>query len=202
MRRLVSGGIGLAVFVALALSPGALGLTVMRMGLGELCTNGFRIFRGTVLASTEGSAQIAGASVPVVTYRLRVDESFKGAIHTTVKGERIVELRTIGKPKAVQAGRVHHAPLPFTLPQLEIGASYVLFTTRPGESGLATTVGLGQGCFKIAGVADKETAANELDNAGLFAGTGFERSVAPGPVAYDVLARSIRETLASQASAP
>ncbi len=201
MRRLVSVGLGLAILLGLLLTPGALGLTVLRMGLGELCSNGHRIFRGTVLSSAEGTIQLGGALVPVTTYRIRVDESFKG-VAVSPKGERVVELRTLGKSAPVEANGLRRAQLPFEVPQLELGATYVLFTTRPAGLGLATTVGLGQGCFRVAGAEGKETATNELENAGLLVGTSLERAVAPGPLPYDVLARAIRDTLAAQASGP
>jgi len=201
MHRIDARTRAAVVLAALVLAPAASGLTVLRMGLGELCKNGHRIVRGTVLSSVEGTVQLGGARIPVTTYRMRVDETFKGTIHST-KGDPVLELRTLGKAAPVEVGGLVRAPLLTELPQLEIGATYLLFTTRPARVGLATTVGLGQGCFRIQGQAEKETAANELDNAGLFAGTRLEGVVAPGPVPYGVLAQAIRDTLADQGASP
>jgi hypothetical protein len=72
------------------------------------------------------------------------------------------------------------------LPELGVGEDYVLFTTKPSAVGLSTTVGLGQGAFKLFVSEDgEELAANELNNAGLF----------NGPVTYTQLASAIRAEL-------
>jgi len=201
MLRIGPRALALLVLAALLLAPGASGLTVQRMDLGELCRNGHRIVRGTVLSSVEGAIRLGGARIPVTTYRIRIDETFKGS-PGSAKGEPVFELRTLGKAMPVEVGGLVRAPILADLPQLEIGASYLLFTTRPERVGLATTVGLGQGCFRVQGQAEKETAANELDNADLFRGTRLEGVVAPGPVPYRVLARAIRDTLADQGASP
>jgi hypothetical protein len=189
------------VLVAIGLLPHAWGLTVQRMALGDLCRNGHLIVRGTVLSSVDGTAELGGTLVPVTTYRIAVAETFKGDVPLRKDGA-VVELTTLGKPGRVEADGLVRAPLPFEVPALEVGATYVLFTTRPSRSGLSTTVGLAQGCFRVVPQAGKETVANGLDNAGLFFGTPLESTRVQGPVPYDVLARAIRETLVAQGAGP
>ena len=201
MRRIVAGGLGVLVVLGLALAPHATGLTVQRMALGDLCRNGDRIFRGTVIASVDGTTELGGTLVPITTYRIAVAESFKGPSPPTKDGP-IVEWTTLGKPARVEANGLVRAPLPIEVPALEVGATYLLFTTRPGRSGLSTTVGLAQGCFRVEGQGEKETVANGLDNAGLFLGTRLERARRSGPVSYEDLARAIRDTLVEQGAAP
>ena len=65
----------------------------------------------------------------------------------------------------------------------------MVFTTPPSSVGLSTTVGLGQGAFKIYRSADRqEMAVNEINNAGL-------SSTIDGPVTYTTLADAIRQQL-------
>ena len=42
------------------------------------------------------------------------------------------------------------------MPQLAVGRTYLVFTTQPSEIGLSTTVGLGQGAFRINQVGKQE----------------------------------------------
>ena len=51
---------------------------------------------------------------------------------------------------------------------LTVGQTYLVFTTQPSGVGLSTTVGLGQGCFRLYGKGDSQMAVNEVNNAGLF----------------------------------
>jgi hypothetical protein len=74
------------------------------------------------------------------------------------------------------------------VPRLKMGSDYLLFTTRPSEIGLSTTVGLGQGAFSVYSEDKQDWAVNEFDNMGL----GIDGS---GPAPYSELAAKIQARL-------
>lgn len=158
---------------------------VLKMDLGDLTQRAERIFRGTVLSVEPGTVTAGGAELPTVTYRLQVDEAFKGDFSDT-KG--IAEITMVGtlKDQAQSGSVVRFSRLP-ELPALVRGGEYVVFTTAPSPVGLSTTVGLGQGAFKIYFSADRqEMAANQLDNVGLSESIN-------APVPYATLAAAIEQ---------
>lgn len=137
--------------------------------------------------------QAGGGELPTVTYRIAVDEMFKGKA-TTVKGdEAVVEIRMVGSlevDKVDENGNIHFSPFS-AVPQLSLGSDYVLFTTPESSIGLSMTVGLGQGAFSVYavdGADDEFMAVNEFNNAGL----GLNGD---GPVEYDKLGAQIRALL-------
>ena len=80
-------------------------------------------------------------------------------------------------------------------------------TTRPSGIGLSTTVGLGQGCFRISQVGKDEQAVNDANNNGLFrdmappaappgAPALTQRARRRGPLSYADLAARIRGLVA------
>ncbi len=178
--------------------------TVMQLNLAEMVQRADRIYRGTVVSASAGTIAAGGGQLPVVTYRLQVEEVFRGDF-TTVKGVRLAEIRTLGKIAVVQRGNLRSAsPLP-RMPEMVVGQTYLVFTTQPSTIGLSTTVGLGQGCFRIARTGKDETALNEVNNGGLFrdmavpsvaARTTAQRTAAQrtaaGPLTYAELASQIQ----------
>ena len=187
MQRAVSWRATLIALLLAAAALPAAATTVLHMGLSDLAQRADLIFRGTVLSVEPGTVQAGGAELPAVTYRLRVDEAFKGDFSAT-KG--VAEITMVGTLKQqVQTGTlVHFRRLP-ELPDLVRGGEYVVFTTPASSVGLSITVGLGQGAFKIYHSADRqEMAVNEIDNAGL-------SPTIDGPVTYTALADAIRQQL-------
>jgi hypothetical protein len=173
-----------ATMLAACLIQPAHATTVLRMTLDDLTSRADRVFRGNVLSAEPGTIEVGGGTLPTVTYRLLVDERFKGE-YPPDDEKVVVTVTMLGSLKqggeAVN-GQQHFNALP-DLPDLTVGEDYVLFTTKPSAVGLSTTVGLGQGAFKIfPALNGGEMAANELNNAGLF----------NGPVNYATLARAIR----------
>ncbi len=132
-----------AVLCLLA-SAGSQASTVLQLNLGQLVARAEHIYRGTVLSVSERTVAVGGGQLPVVVYRLRVDESFRGEF-TEVKGLRIAEIQTLGKAPMVRRGSVRSAIVLPRMPELEVGRSYLVMMTRPSSIGLSTTVGLGQG---------------------------------------------------------
>jgi len=180
-----------ASFLILAAQVNA--TSMLHMDLADLTTRADKIFRGTVIDIEEGTVQAGGGELPAVTYRLRVEELFKG-VATEVKGdEALMEIRMVGslvhsKPDA--SGVVKLSGFR-DVPKLKMGSDYVLFTTAESSIGLSVTVGLGQGAFSVYtvdGARDQFMAVNEFNNAGL----GLNGA---GPVEYDKLSAQIHALL-------
>ena len=141
--------------------------TVSQFNLAEMSRRAQKIYVGTVRSATAGTLAVGGGQLAVVTYQLTVDEDLLGET-AMVKGERVAEIRMLSKQKSVQAGGMRFvSPLP-DMPVLRVGQTYLVFTTQPSGVGLSTTVGLGQGCFRLYGKGDSQMAVNEVNNAGLF----------------------------------
>jgi hypothetical protein len=181
-----------AAVLALGAVP-ARATTVRQMNLAEMCTRADKAFRGTVVHAQPREIEVRGGRLPVVTYRIRVEEAFKGRF-TAAGGRRFVELTLLGD---VKARRGLHVSVP-GLPRLDVGQAYVLLTTRPGRLGLSTTVGLGQGAFRIERGARGETALNGVGNRDLLRGMA-RGADAPPPTAYQDLAARIRALVGAEA---
>jgi hypothetical protein len=188
-----------AMFAAIAAPASA--AMILKMNLAELTDRADAIFRGEVLSAEPGKIAIGGGTLPTVTYRLRVDEAFKGSFEAKENASPEVEITMLGtlKTTAHSGGQTHLASALPEVPKLRVGESYVLFTTAPGASGLRSPVGMGQGSFRIyAGANKTELAVNELNNLGLFDGAGPAQRAAQrseGPVTYTRLAVAIHAEL-------
>lgn len=191
----------MVVAAALAVCSPLAATQVMQLNLEQMVDRSDRIFRGTVLDAREGTMAVGGGELPVVTYRIRVDEAIKGTFEE-VKGVQIAEVRMLGtlKKTAGGSGPVRSVSSVPDLPRLAVGQDYLLLTTPRSSIGLSTTVGLGQGLFRVDGKPGQETAVNLNQNLGLFRGMGGGPSVttglpaAPeGPLPYRNLATLIRD---------
>lgn len=173
--------------------------SVIQLNLRELCQRADKIFRGTVIAAIPGKVRVVGGELPIVTYRIRVDESFKGDFQV-VKGMRFVEVRMLAMDQAGARSSSRMAGLVSEIPRLEAGGRYLLLTTRPSAVGLSAPVGLGQGAFRIRGGAGGEEAINAHDNRMLFRNMGAEERQAAGPQKYGRLAERIRRLVREERS--
>jgi len=203
MRRSRFGPCALLMASVVLFSPSLLMAdTVKQLNLAEMVQRADKIYRGTVLSAKEGTVQAGGGQLPIITYRLQVEEVFRGDI-PTVKGVRIAEIRMLGKMKTVRQGNLQLSSVLPKMPRLSIGQTYLVFATRPSGIGLSTTVGLGQGNFQILQRGKEETALNEVNNKGLFRGMNTagrsssltSSSSSSGPISYSELARQIRAQL-------
>jgi hypothetical protein len=141
--------------------------TVRQFNLAELTSRAQKIYVGTVRSATEGTTVVGGGQVAVVTYQLAVEEDLRGET-AMVKGVRVAEIRMLGKQPPVRRGSLRRvSPIP-EMPVLAVNQTYLVFTTAPSSAGLSTTVGLGQGSFKVYGKGADQMAVNEINNAGLF----------------------------------
>lgn len=168
MRRSRLCALLLAAAALAAVSPPLFATNVLQMNLQEMVDRSERIFRGTVLDAREGTVTAGGGELPIVTYRIRVDEALKGTFEE-VKGMQIAEVKMLGKLKPSSSTSAVKAVSAIPdLPRLEVGKEYLLLTTPRSAIGLSTTVGLGQGLFTISGKEGQEVAVNANHNYGLF----------------------------------
>ena len=164
--------------------------SMLKMDLGDLTTRAGKIFRGTVIDIELGTIEAGGGQLPAVTYRFRVEELYKGEATEVKDDQAIVEIRMVGDLKnktAAEQGRVKFS-LFRDVPRFDVGSDYLLFATPESAIGLSTTVGLGQGAFKVFPLDGVYQAVNEFNNAGL----GLN---GPGPVEYEALSARIRALL-------
>ena len=164
-------------------------LAVRQMNLQQMCGAAGRIFRGIVLGVKDGAVTVGGAQLSTVVYRLRVNESFKGSFDM-FKGEPIATIQMIRSSKTAQIGPVRRLSAFDDLPHFEQGHDYLILATAPSAAGLSTTVGLGQGAFKLGGKVGQEIAVNGNNNIGLY--SGMSVAAVRGPVAYSTLRSQIR----------
>ena len=183
--------ISLAIIaLALLCLPALEAQIVQKMSLTEMVQSADRIFRGQLLGVSSGTVAIGGGELPTMTYRLRVDESFKGEYATTKGDETYAEVKVVGsiKPRGKRVGDMEHLSSIIPAPRLTVGEDYVLLVTAPSAAGLSTTVGLGQGNFHLKGEGDNAIAVNELGNRGLSANIN-------SAVSYAELAAELRATV-------
>ena len=142
---------------------------VLQMNLSQLTNNAEKIFRGTVLDMRTGTVDVGGGTLPTVTYVVQVTDGLKGTFKT-VKSMQVAEITMVGTIKQEQkrsGNFLHNSILP-KMPRLQVGAEYLLFCTQASSAGLCTTVGLGQGSFRIVNKNKSVTPVNEVNNIGLF----------------------------------
>ena len=142
-----------------------------------------------MLGVKDGAVTVGGAQIATVVYHLRVDEAFKGSFGT-IKDEPIATIQIIRPSKAPQVGPMRRFSTFDDLPRFEQGHDYLILATAPSVAGLSTTVGLGQGAFKVGGKVGQEIAVNGNNNIGLY--TGMNVAPVRGPVAYSTLRSQIR----------
>lgn len=164
---------------------------VRYMNLRDLVARADRIVRGTVLASEEGTVEAGGGAIPIVSYRIRIEEAFKGS----AGAGQTIDVRLLGRFKQLPSGSLRRGPVFGDLPQFKVGGDYLFVLTRPSAIGLSTTVGLGQGLFQLRGRRGSELAVNDANNLGLFSGVAAGPQPS-GPVAYAELVKHIRSLIA------
>ena len=159
---------------------------LMHFDLAALTDRADRIFRGTVVDVEQSSIEAGGGELPMVIYRLKVEESLKGDADVVKGDEAFVEIRMVGsiKDEAPQAGVVRFDMFR-DVPRLAMGSDYLSSHTAPSSIGLSTTVGLGQGAFSVYSQDKQDWAVNQFENSGLGVGGG-------GALAYGDLVAAIK----------
>ena len=168
---------------ASAQQPASHTASLQHLKLDQMVDRAGRIFRGRVLDLQPGTIEVGGGKLATVTYRMLVEEAFKGDFPAGENGKVVTEVTMLGSVKAsAEKGTTRKLSSLPTPPSLVVGSDYLLILTAESEAGLSAPVGLGQGAFTIFEQDKQAWAKNEFDNAGLFA----------GPVRYEVLASEIR----------
>jgi len=109
--------------------------------LAEMTKSAARVFRGHCTAVKTGVATIAGARLPVTTYRFRVREHLKGRRRATVT------FRQVGRPDGGPRDLGRLAGLPV----YAAGSEYVLFLLPVSTAGMTSPAGAGDGAFVVSG---------------------------------------------------
>lgn len=175
------------VLIGWSFSPAVNAAMVAQMNLEQMVTQSERIFLGTVIDVSEIRVSAGGGELPAVTYKIRVNDDFKGEFEV-VKGVKIAEVTMLGSLKNLADG--HHPIAGF--PMLRVGEEYLLIVAEPGPSGLTSTMGLGQGCFSFLGKGTDKLAINGANNVGLF--RGMPQAMPDGkPVPYTDLSSMIND---------
>ena len=183
-------GVALAAAACLLAALPARAALLKPMNLEELTQKADRIFTGTIVAVEKGRVAVGGGTLPTVTYRIAVDHALAGVPE---KGtSQVIEVRMIGDLEEVRRDDRLRLPRTPPRPQIEVGQRYLLFLTAPGRAGLSTTVGIGQGSFRLRGEAGEEDAINQFDNVGLFRGMTDAGEPGRGPVKYGRIAERVR----------
>jgi len=168
MQRLQRRVLAAAALCALLAVSQAGATTLLKMDLGELVQRSDKIFRGTVIDVEQSSVTAGGGELPMVVYRLRVEEMLKGEADVVKGDEAYVEIRMVGSIKdETSQGDLQRFSMFRDVPRLTMGSDYLLLTTPESSIGLSTTVGLGQGAFSVFSRDKTDYAVNRFDNAGL-----------------------------------
>jgi hypothetical protein len=109
--------------------------------LDELTASANRIFRGRCIGVEVGTADLAGARIPMTEYTFRVSDHLKGS-----RGDTIT-FRQVGTPKRGPRDLGRLGGIPIYSP----GTEYVLFLLPDSSAGLTSPAGAGQGAFVISG---------------------------------------------------
>ena len=126
--------------------------------LVDLLSQSELILHGTVKSVTDG---IDDRGIPYTEVTLHVSEALRGQ----VSGDYTFRQFGLLKPRVMSNGRVNLMVTPAGWATYSKGEETILFLHKQAAwTGLQTTVGLGQGKFKIA----MATATNQGNNAGLF----------------------------------
>ena len=188
MRLSSSRILGVLALCALVPLTQAGATMLMHFDLAALTDRADRIFRGTVIDVEQSSIEAGGGELPMVIYRLRVEESLKGDADVVKGDEAYVEIHMVGNIKdEAQQGDLVRFDMFRDVPRLIIEQDDAEFTTQPSAIGLSTTVGLGQGAFAVYSQDKQDWAVNQFDNAGL--GVGGEGAVPYAGLVAEIKAR-------------
>lgn len=159
--------VGLLLALCLA-TPIASATTFNReVNLVDLVSQSELILRGTVKNVTDG---VDERGVPYTEVTLTVSEAIRGNVGTEYTFRQFGLL----KPRSMGNGTMNLMVTPAGWASYTKGEEAILFLHQHAKwTGLQTTVGLGQGKFKV----QMGTAVNQMDNAGLFKNVRVDKSL-------------------------
>jgi len=156
-----------AIFILTAVSITTATTSTRQLNLVDLVGPSQLILHGTVKSVTDG---IDSRGIPYTEVTIRVAEALRGDI----KGEYTFRQFGLLKPRAMGNGTVNLMVTPAGWATYTKGEETILFLyKRAAWTGLQTTVGLGQGKFKV----QMAGAMNQMSNAGLFQNVAIDSSL-------------------------
>jgi len=156
-----------AIFILTAVSITTATTSTRQLNLVDLVGQSQLILHGTVKSVTDG---IDSRGIPYTEVTIRVAEALRGDI----KGEYTFRQFGLLKPRAMGNGTVNLMVTPAGWATYTKGEETILFLyKRAAWTGLQTTVGLGQGKFKV----QMAGAMNQMSNAGLFQNVAIDSSL-------------------------
>jgi len=156
-----------AIFILAAVSITTATTSTRQLNLVDLVGQSQLILHGTVKSVTDG---IDSRGIPYTEVTIRVAEALRGDI----KGEYTFRQFGLLKPRAMGNGTVNLMVTPAGWATYTKGEETILFLyKRAAWTGLQTTVGLGQGKFKV----QMAGAMNQMSNAGLFQNVAIDSSL-------------------------
>lgn len=165
------------------------------MNLDQLLDHVGTVVYGTVIDIEQSNREIAGGTLPVLTYRLRVEDMLLGPQVDHLEFSVLGDLK--GQPTADSSVR-RFSVLP-ELPRLQVGQEYVLLLTAESAAGLCAPVGLQQGAFRVVETKEGDIVLNSIHNLGLFRGmTPSIAADSQGVPYYYAFADYVRNYLASR----
>jgi hypothetical protein len=168
MSRRILSRIQTALILLPILCTGAFATTLTReINLVDLVGQSQLILHGTVKSVTDG---IDERGIPYTQITIRVLEALRG----DVKGEYTFRQFGLLKPRRMANGTTNLMVTPAGWATYSPGEETILFLyKRAAWTGLQTTVGLGQGKFKV----QMAGAMNQTANAGLFQHIAIDQSL-------------------------
>ncbi len=162
--RLFAGALLIALFAATAASA----TTVRReVNVVDLVAKSELILRGTVTNVTDG---IDSRGIPYTEVTLHVADAIRGQ----VSGDYTFRQFGLLKPRDMGNGMTNLMVTPAGWATYTRGEDTILFLNKKAAwTGLQTTVGLGQGKFKVS----MAGATNQFNNAGLFTNVAVDPSL-------------------------
>lgn len=156
-----------AIFILAAVSITTATTSTRQLNLVDLVGQSQLILHGTVKSVTDG---IDSRGIPYTEVTIRVSEALRGDI----KGEYTFRQFGLLKPRSMGNGTVNLMVTPAGWATYTKGEETILFLyKRAAWTGLQTTVGLGQGKFKV----QMAGAMNQMSNAGLFQNVAIDSSL-------------------------
>lgn len=157
-----------AVFLSLFAGTQANATSLPReVNVVDLVAKSELILRGTVTSITDG---VDSRGIPYTEVTLHVSDAIRGQ----VSGDYTFRQFGLLKPRDMGNGLTNLVVTPAGWATYTKGEEAILFLNKPAAwTGLQTTVGLGQGMFKVS----MAGAVNQANNAGLFKNVSIDPSM-------------------------
>jgi len=196
------------------LAPTASASSVLPINLVDIADESALIFHGRCIAATHTTVpdKTGRIDIPATSYTFELIDGLKGTASET----KTVVIKQLGR---FQDGRQFFAtPEMLSLPEYELGETYLLFINKNGVTGLTSPVGMPQGVFKI----DEGKAVNMAGNLHILygmqsaletaghasvwreaaAGARPGKKAGPQGVSVDALKALVRDLLSGRLTAP